>query len=538
MGGCLSKDGAKEDEPDQTKAKSECDVTQIEVNIAATEKEEEAKRKEEQEQVKREEQEELAKRENEEIKQATRKKKEAEEEQKKTDTKKKNDEEQKKAEQEQKEIDDIKLPDALTLKRQTSVELIKTWTESYRNINNVMPEYRPAFQMSCVNRDLTTQSSTQHILEYLNDVIDKENIKLGAIDKFSKAVCKLISKTYADTKDPSQQTCLVTGRNILSSFKSIYSSIGWRQKYFHASLVLLERTLDASMGIVILSDICRASGTCIAGKKYGYSLVIGLIDPYKKEKDDKGDSGDEHNRSLVFEYLREFVADFALKAFNMSFIEPLLMHHRSAKVLQDCQLESHGINGITAVVNSALGIPIPIPCIEDFCPDCGVVEFLDVKHEPYQEAVKALLLPENFGKSYAAVKVFEPNDIPSQHIKYYGGPFIFNKKATARDMAMQAIDPSEENTERRKKLAPYLENFMQFFSKEFFVEKAMNALSANRSKVVQALFEDYLTQHPEIAGELDEDAAEDYRCWVWDIMTGTFHLERAHSLLQFAGICQ
>jgi len=49
-------------------------------------------------------------------------------------------------------MDDLKdIPDIPALERQSSDEIVKTWVELYKNINNVLPEYRKAAEMVCVN---------------------------------------------------------------------------------------------------------------------------------------------------------------------------------------------------------------------------------------------------------------------------------------------------------------------------------------------------------------------------------------------------
>ena len=47
------------------------------------------------------------------------------------------------------------------------------------------------------------------------------------------------------------------------------------------------RSQDQSLLLIILADICRASGTCIAGKRYGYTLVINMVQPTTDSPDQK-----------------------------------------------------------------------------------------------------------------------------------------------------------------------------------------------------------------------------------------------------------
>jgi hypothetical protein len=85
-----------------------------------------------------------------------------------------------------------------------------------------------------------------------------------------------------------------------------------------------------------------------------------------------------------------------------------------------------------------------------------------------------------------------------------------------------------------QKFKPYLEAYAHYFSDGVAVERLCNSFLAKDElkPSLDAVFHD-IASNKEV-----EDAEGQVRFWLWDIMSGEFHHDRALALLRSVGICR
>lgn len=100
----------------------------------------------------------------------------------------------------------------------------------------------------------------------------------------------------------------------------------------------------------------------------------------------------------------------------------------------------------------------------------------------------------------------------------------------SKALTFRAIDPSDQLKPQREELAEYLENFMQWFRDEVFVEMFIGQLTQDRADAMNVVFLEMKDSEYIVSDE------SDYRYYVWDLLDGRFHLDRAKYLLMYLDI--
>lgn len=428
--------------------------------------------------------------------------------------------------------------DKVQLSRQTSVQVVKYWIKRAASSENIAPEFRSAYEKNCVNRSLMKETSIQHVFQYLDDLIDIASIKTGSVKDFQKVLRQCMDKAYPELNGKSDEmeylrfTCPITNTFIFNDTLRLYNAFSWRQKYFHVGLFDLKEKLEPEMLMGLFTEFSRASSLCIAGKRFAFNLIMDLVDtaPSQSTANPSITSGkDENSQRIIEAFVTKFIGEFIGNAFRAAFMEPTKMCHRA--IDKDSCLgevaEQHAVNVYSALITAAVGIPVPIPYIDDEYGYGGCCSFLGCKNDRYVEGIKALLKKENFGKSYQVVK--ECRNVGITKNSVHTQKFIFDPTMSPREQGNAIASDLPEFKEERIVFAEYVSNFMDCFQVDFFVEKVLNRLNQGRPKEVQHMFTVFKRGRPDI----EED---DYRFWIWDVLEGTMDTSRAVEFLQFLQI--
>eukprot|EP00475_Leptophrys_vorax_P039742 TRINITY_DN7226_c1_g1_i2.p1 TRINITY_DN7226_c1_g1~~TRINITY_DN7226_c1_g1_i2.p1 ORF type:complete len:434 (+),score=107.44 TRINITY_DN7226_c1_g1_i2:189-1304(+) len=369
--------------------------------------------------------------------------------------------------------------------------------------------------MCCVNRLLLKKSSIQSVLDHL----DARANQPGSFDEneLQNAVKVVCAKAYGDE---STTTDIISGSNIPNCCRTLYNVYGWRQKYFILGLYEVAEFAESGMLISLLSELCRTSSLCLAGQRFGF---MGLMEVVKSRMkvDDSGD--------VLEEFLERYVNEYVSKAFRTAMMEPTWAYFIGTDPTS-CYgeiAEQHCLNYYAALCVAITGIPVTIPHLGDEYPYGGAAKFLECKEENYLKWIEAAKNPENFGKNFAAIPEFK--DVRGKITKRVDQEFYFKNSRTTLERVQNAIGDEEKNADERKKVADYMEFFMYFFSKEFFIPKFMNALSQYVPTATQTAFEELKATDQTI----EED---DFRFWIWDSLDGKLNADRAEKLLRFCEI--
>jgi hypothetical protein len=400
-------------------------------------------------------------------------------------------------------------PPEPSLKRQSSSEQISEWFNN--DDRKVPPEYEKARSMCCVNRKLLKKSSVQSVLDHLDRRLNQpEKFDENELEKVVKAVTL---KAYGvETQDD-----IITGNNILDACKELFKVYGWRQKYFILGLFEVEEFAEPGTLIAILSEFCRTSELCLAGQRFGFMSLMEVVKARIK-LENAGDALDE--------FLERYVNEYVSKAFRTAILEPSW-----AYFIADCahssageDAEQHAINLHSALCVAITSIPVTVPHLEDEYSDQGFIQFLECKDENYLKWLEATKDPENFGKNYAAFSEFK--EMRGKGIKRDASTNVFfTQREVVLDKVQLALSFDEDTEDERAKVAKYMEFFMYFFSKEFFVPKFINYVP----KATQQAFQ-------ELRGSDSTIEEEDFRFWIWDSLDGKLHFDRAERLLKFCDI--
>jgi hypothetical protein len=435
----------------------------------------------------------------------------------------------------------------LKVNRRASASVIKEWSDN----ESILPEYLKAYQMCFVKREFMKKSKIDHVIEYLDGLMDekfksdwkgKDGIKIGTEKykrQFEGIVIGCIKKAYSLKSDDlaTEQECMVWEIPVFHRVCRVYSELeDWRVKYLFLALRELENKLDSGTLVSLLADLAKAGNECLGRKRIAFHMILDVVDPTRDWGNKTDESKDDLGNSLrvIQDFMRNYIDQFKLKAFRTAFLEPatacLAAMDEAQSILDSVNV--HGFSVYSTILIATVGVRVPmIGWIDD--PDCelGCVDFLHYakNSSKMQLFLEDLKKPENFGKGYQAIhghsfklprKVQGPENL-----------FLFPGK-TPREIAHYAARDNSSDSNRRILLAAYLENFMSYFTVEFFVEKALSSLVQERETHVDEIFRN-MKQSGLLSKEGDD---EEVKFWLWDVMSGKFNLQRGIQLLQFCQI--
>lgn len=400
-----------------------------------------------------------------------------------------------------------------SLARQVSAEIVADWLSDERKI---APAFQSVAAMCCVHRSLLKKSSIQMVLNYL-DGRPEQPVHCNA-EELKNALGKCLEKGYGNSN---QSSCIITKADIRECCQTLFDELSWRKKYFILALHEIAESVDSGMIILILAEICRASGLCLAGKRFGFNALIEVV-KHRLQPDETSGS--------IEQFLERFITDYILKAFRSAFMEPTWAYHLSESKTSCLGevAEQHAANLYSTLVVGCVGIPVPIGHLDDEYCYGGACLFRQCKSESYHNWLNAMKKPENFGKNFASVEEFKNIKAFNSNERTITQDFLF-AQGTPLCRANRALSEAPEYENDRNTLLGYLEFFMYFFTKEYFVPKVMNAFSQYIPKSFQDSFEKYKAEKPEI----EED---DFRFWFWNVMDGSLHQDRAIEFLSFLKI--
>ena len=238
--------------------------------------------------------------------------------------------------------------------------------------------------------------------------------------------------------------------------------------------------------------------------------------------------GVERDREILREWFENYIDEYKSRAFKSAFLEPAKLYwNQCGNQTLVGDVEVHSSNVFAAILLSCLGVLLPIQPY-----------FLDSRYAtPFLQATAlhpayaCMLLPENFGRSWEAIPEVRRLAAASYCSHSSDAPFHGNNP---QEIANNALNAS---TADRQLYSAYLARFTHFFTKQFFLEKALlEVMDPNDGQptVINRLFQKFLGDRA-IA---DPSDYKDIRHWVYtedDDLNYHFQPDRCMDLLAWMG---
>jgi len=312
--------------------------------------------------------------------------------------------------------------------------------------------------------------------------------------------------------------------NFFDGCMDVYLSLEpWQQPVFHTALQQM-LSQDSDSLKIMCGLLLHASRECMARKQYAFMVTVDRsIDHHAEPIHDSDEDTLELHKRVLFDTAQTSIDELKSLAFKSIFLEPTKMYFRAVRDnVMEGDVEVHGSNTYLALLLAALGVKLAhTPMLSDSLK--GIAAFRDALNI---SQVDKLWDPVNRGKSWETV-IGRRHPTVKRHVSR--NHFYFDG-TTAGQLAHDCLN-NRAGIERFK---PYLEAFARHFSEEEAVEWLCNSLLSRDSisRSLNAVFTAVASV------EEVEEAEGDARYWLWDLMLGDFRLERALSLLRFAGICR
>jgi hypothetical protein len=383
-------------------------------------------------------------------------------------------------------------------------------------------------------------------------------------------VISMIRKAYDQPDAPEEDLktlkCVVEGMTIYDCMVAIHNNIAWRAPYYYAALRECYQIMDGGQLIQLLAAMTKGGNECIGRKRYAFSTLMDLVDPFREAGPFCEDGSDElppvpvslsppfagasasleglsalqsngspplvatqphpvaRARAALWTRAEGFLDEYKENAFKAAFMEPVKVYVRctGGKDLEVGNAQVHGANTYAAVLLSTLGVQLPLQPFLDDAHAHGRRCFLAVESTEYHAALRALASPENFGRDSIMMKECKGFRIA----KKIPEVFVF-EGSTPRCISNAAVDPDEQSAPKRAALAPYLERFMNYFTEDVLLERLFNFLSDERPDAMATCFAAMQRSMAGFYDSADDGDFDDYRYWFWDEDAWTFDVDRA-----------
>lgn len=445
------------------------------------------------------------------------------------------------------------------LKRVSSKDLHERWTEQ----REPFAEYRTAAHKICLEDEWVVHTRLARYLRMTAEAFRGDpNLKkrMADLGHFRSLARRVVQKGYRIEKEAqSEQTVdlVHSNCNVFDTLVGLFSGIDWRQPYLAYAVDILVKLEEPDAIVAKLSEVCDRAPRCSSAKRQAFNILVAhsfhLSEqtgvPSKEADLNTLDGARQHFNTCMEDYLD----DHKERAFNSSFMQP-------ARFYFDCvgdhsardHVNVHGLNWYLALLHSTLGVQTPtLPELSDVHV-MGVADFwAGLKDECWHHFSD----PEVFGADFEGVKQLKGKGHSAVRQRVPPGEFPRGMRTPhPKVLGNAAVNPKDAKT--RKALVVYVERFAHFFSREFFLPKALATLNsevkpehAGFRRACETLYRHFCTEQGAQAEsfvehcyrddyfmELDLEAVEHFFAWLGVVKPGVVKLDVVKPCL--APLCQ
>jgi len=350
------------------------------------------------------------------------------------------------------------------------------------------PEFAKATAALCLGRRWLGHTSLFRHQKTANDAIksgDHLSCKLHKDDFFDAQLVRCIRKAYHLQSDEKarRHECAIVGGNVYQHMAALRQKVGGDRSASVCWAVLqLAEHSSADTIVAKFAEVADRVHRCESAQKQAYNLLLvhagGLVDAGRaggaavqpSQSAAPGVDGIDGAVGRVHAAFEDFLDDHKERAYKSAFEEPArYYYHVQGDGGGRDHVNVHGTNWYAVALHAGLGVSVPlVPEEED-------VHFMAVAHfwgglTP-AAWTDVFATREHFGKEFEGIAPLRGDKSR-----------FFRKGAGAGPLdarpPRQLRDSIRKDAGTRKMLAVYLERFSHFFSSEFFVRAAYEALNS------------------------------------------------------------
>ena len=188
--------------------------------------------------------------------------------------------------------------------------------------------------------------------------------------------------------------------------------------------------------------------------------------------------GGDESVAFVKRCLALYIAEHKERAFASAFVEPAKFYFDCARDGANRDLVGpRGSQWYLAALRAAFGFELPLPFAASEAPPGGLCDPWAALSD---DVWRAFSDPDHFGRDFRAIAALESPALRRLERRLKPGEYPAGYRAgTPRDLGLAAVGPSRAV---REGLVPGLSRFAHFFSRDFFVPKAFEALHGETDK--------------------------------------------------------
>eukprot|EP00928_Gymnodinium_smaydae_P085088 TRINITY_DN683_c5_g1_i2.p1 TRINITY_DN683_c5_g1~~TRINITY_DN683_c5_g1_i2.p1 ORF type:complete len:974 (-),score=121.29 TRINITY_DN683_c5_g1_i2:100-2994(-) len=407
---------------------------------------------------------------------------------------------------------------------------------------HVVPEFKKAAKTMCLSDTYIAHSRFSRYLLEMEQAMDSDpSLRTHLMDPehFDNLAAKLVQHAYRlnCVKEAQMQRSLVpqcsdtfmplppsTQRpyNVLKDLYAMVTDAG-KLKLAYALELMLKHDQPDSL-VAKLSELVDRVPRCNSAKKQAFNMLFTHAFRCKEiarptlacDVTFAGDTStlrEQVAREHVQRCFESFLDDHKERAFSSAFVEPSRLYfHAIGDYLSFEVIRQHGINWYLVLIHEGLGMSMPF--LPDYNDQFGV-GLADFWAGLKLDVWNIFADPSAFGMEFQGIQQFRQLQFGSA--KFVLDPHLaseFPKGVQTQYPRHLARALSDVGSKRcallRHDLALYLERFAYFFSREFFVTKAIESLNAELKpeyvgfrKAFAILFESY--KRAEGLGDVDVD---------------------------------
>eukprot|EP00040_Diaphanoeca_grandis_P004480 m.28986 g.28986 ORF g.28986 m.28986 type:complete len:1031 (+) comp16015_c0_seq2:189-3281(+) len=398
-------------------------------------------------------------------------------------------------------------------------------------------EYRPAAAKICIQTSIMgTSRIRRHIMAFAKSLY-KSPLK----ETFEETVIDAIAVTYGVTHRLAHSQYAGTASfgygNVFRSVMACSTDLDWMKVYLQICLFKLKTLKERTKLAQFLPLFLEAATKPKAWKVHVFNIIFEYTS-LLLQRTEVGFAPVYHNANLLVDSARcatramliDYLDQIKTQALSASFLAPARLKFLtmgSPRIAND--VENHGVNVYAAVLQATLGVSLPrIPYYDDEVK--GVTDFRG-QHIP---GMSELWRKENFELSLEQVVSPKVTRVTFSDFVHRRDTFLF-PGVSPFEIANNAVSNDETFTAARALLAPYLDQFCEYFSEDFILEKLCKH-ACDKEDNLNIVYQHMILHH--VIPPPAKEQSNSVRLWLWNTENGEsdFNISNAKHLLGFLGI--
>ncbi|CAE7667183.1 unnamed protein product [Symbiodinium microadriaticum] len=316
--------------------------------------------------------------------------------------------------------------------------------------------------------------------------------RMSSRKHFKQVLLSVVRRGYGlrDASAAKSQHDSMCDRNLYDALMTLFDNVeNTKRPFLTYAITILDQSAEPDLIVAKLSEVCDRAIRCASARRQAFNT---LVTSSFQHMDNPAESKCAANvmplsqtvghldnpqgaLARLAECFEDYIDDHKEKAFNSSVVQPCRFYfHLIGDNFGKDHVNIHGMNWYLAVLHATLGIQLPVLPQYSDTDQIGVAPYWERLGHP---AWDVFCNPSNFGKDFEGIPELRrcDKDIMLRAEGGEGGQLFCG---LPREVGNEAVNPDEATAAKRKRYALIVNRFAHFFTREFFIRKAIECLNS------------------------------------------------------------